>query len=226
MQLARHLVTGDVFARVFLYLLEGQSRITARSRHCGDATAEARIRCCYYETIEDIGICLERLLHLFRKNLLAAGVDAVGSSAIHGNAVVFFTTCFITEQQPLLAVHGDNGFGSLYGIIVVTHRNVAAAREDTHCAALHVTVGFALDIADHRHELALDHVAQALAFLATAVEAHVAALGGAEGIGDEYIGETLAERLLLALGKHRTARTDAEHRAQVPAPGVRRERVQ
>ena len=81
-------------------------------------------------------------------------------------------------------------------------------------------MGLALHVGYHRHEFALGDVAQSLALLAAAVQAHVAALGGAEGVGDKDVGEMLLEGLLLTAGEHRAPGSHAEHRAQFPTTGI------
>jgi hypothetical protein len=104
---------------------ERRSPPVAGLHHRRHPLAPARIRHTHHHGVEDVRMGLERRLHLFRVDLLAARVDADGAAAEDLDGPVLQHRGHVSGQHPAHAVLLDEGARGLLRVVVVAQRDVA-----------------------------------------------------------------------------------------------------
>ena len=112
MQLTRHLVTGNVFTRVFLQAANETSALPRRATTAATLLPKRSSGSATTRQSNTAGWLLVPAL-LLPEILFTAGIDAVGTATVNGNAVVLFQASLVAQQQPGLAINIHDGFRRL-----------------------------------------------------------------------------------------------------------------
>ena len=109
--------------------------------HAGDRFAELLVGDADGDGIEHVGMGLHRLLDLFGKHLLAAGVDALRSAAEQGDPAVGVDRGEVAGARVALAVDLEERAGALLGVLVVADRLTSSDGKSPDLAGARLRAG-------------------------------------------------------------------------------------
>src|SRR5699024_2268156 len=103
--------------------------------HRGDHLAVPLVRGAGDHRVEHGGVRFERLLHLFREDLLAGGVDGARAAAEEDDRAVLVDPGHVAQDRHPYTVDDREGAGRLLRVVVVPQRDMARAGQETDLVA-------------------------------------------------------------------------------------------
>ena len=203
--LAWTLVAGDLVLAMRDDVLAAQLHVRCELDHGRDQLAVFLIRRRGHSDHLDAGELLDHRFHLVRIDLLAAGVDALGTATDEreGFAVVVQLRQ-IAAHEPGLAVELADQLRGLFRVLVIAlRRDIGASRQFPHLARLHWHPGLRVDdevAIGHREGDFVEHLVASRIDL----ERDTGDLGAAEDIDERAARQMRLEQTFLDLrgGRH------------------------